>query len=34
MIFVFLFLTSLCMTIWRSIHVIANGINSFLFMAE
>ena len=34
MIFVFLFLTSLCMTLCRSIHVIANGINPFLFVAE
>ena len=34
MIFVFLFLTSLCMTLCRSIHVVANGINPFLFVAE
>ena len=35
MIFVFLFLTSLCMTICRSIHIIANGINSsFLWLSN
>ena len=34
MIFVFLWLTSLSMTISRFIHVAANGIISFFFMAE
>ena len=33
-IFVFLCLTSLSMIISGSIHVVANGIISFLFMAE
>ena len=32
MIFVFLYLA--CMIISRSIHVVANGINSLFFMAE
>ena len=34
MIFVFLWLTSLSMIISKSLHVAANGIISFLFMAE
>ena len=34
MIFVFLCLISLSMIISRSIHVAANGIISFFFMAE
>ena len=34
MIFVFLYLTSLSMTISRSIHVAANGIILFFFMAK
>ena len=34
MIFVFLWLTSLCMTVSRSIHVSTNDPVSFLFMAE
>ena len=34
MIFVFVWLTSLSMTISRSIHVAANGIISFFLMAE
>ena len=34
MIFVFVCITSLCMIISRSIHVAANGIISFFFMAE
>ena len=34
MIFVFLWLNSLSMTISRSIHVAANGMISFFFMAE
>ena len=34
MVFVFVFLTSLSMIISRSIHVAANSISSFFFMAE
>ena len=34
MVFVFLFLTSLGMVISSCIHVAANGIVSFFFMAE
>ena len=34
MIFVFLWLTSLSLTISRSVHVDANGIISLFFMAE
>ena len=34
MVFVFLYLTSFSMIISRSVHVAANGIVSFLFMAE
>ena len=33
MIFIFLFLTSVCMTVSRYIHVSANGTISSLFMA-
>ena len=34
MIFIFLCLTSLSMIISRSMHIAANGIISFFFMAE
>ena len=34
MIFVFLCLTTLSMTVSRSVHIAANGIISFFLMAE